>query len=149
MSTTDFTMKMLVPVSSQETYELINDVRGWWADNFTGKSSSAGDEFEVRFRDVHYSKQRLTSMEPGKHIEWLVTDSDLTFLDKSNEWTGTKIRFDIAPKNGQTEISFTHEGLNPGIECYKDCSRGWTYYLQESLLPFINNGKGKPGYPEY
>ena len=30
------------------------------------------------------------------------------------------------------------------IECFNDCSKGWNYYLQESLIPLVRTGNGHP-----
>ena len=77
-------------------------------------------------------------------MTWLVTTSRLSFLKNHGEWTGTTITFDITEKAGKTEIRFTHHGLTPQIECYKDCKNGWTQFLEHSLIDYINTGKGNP-----
>ena len=58
-----------------------------------------------------------------------MTDSKLTFLSDPGEWTNTKFGFDLSTEEEKTLITFTHEGLTPRIECYDQCSAGWTGYL--------------------
>jgi len=119
-------------------------VIAWWSEDFKGSSQTIGDEFSVTFGNLHYSKHKVLDFLPFKRIVWLVTDSKLSFLKNQKEWTGTRNIFEISTENGKTKLTFTHVGLLPNIECYGDCSKGWNYYLQESLLPFILTGKGKP-----
>ena len=52
--------------------------------------------------------------------------------------------FDISKLGDKTQILFTHWGLVPEIECFKDCSNGWNHYLKLSLFPFITTGTGNP-----
>lgn len=46
--------------------------------------------------------------------------------------------------NGQTLVRFTHEGLQPRIECFGACSNAWTDYIRGSLKNFIETGQGNP-----
>jgi hypothetical protein len=62
-------------------------------------------------------------------------DSQLTFVEKQNEWNGTKMIFEINRNEPHTELTIAHEGLIPEFECYDSCSKGWTHYLKNSLLP--------------
>ena len=145
MAGKNFTTTLLVSQTPTEAFDAINNVRGWWSEGVEGATRKLNDEFVYRHKDMHFSKQKLIEVIPGKKVVWLVTDSYLSFLKKEkSEWNDTKIIFEINEKDNQTEVVVTHQGLIPGVECFDACSNGWNYYLHESLLPLITTGKGRP-----
>ena len=134
----------MVDQTPEEAFEAIGHVRGWWSGEIEGGTEKLGDEFTYQYKDFHYSRQRLVEVVPGKRIVWLVAEASINFVKDKNEWTGTKIVFDISAKNGKTQVRFTHEGLVPLQECYDACSNAWTGYIGDSLRNFIAAGGGKP-----
>ena len=128
----------------QEAFKSINSVTKWWTENLEGSSQKLNDEFTVRFGDVHVSKQKLVELIPDKKVVWLVTDSKLNFIKDKQEWTNTKISFEIAEKDDKTQIHFTHIGLVPEVECYNGCSNAWGQYIKGSLFKLLTEGKGRP-----
>jgi hypothetical protein len=144
MQTKDFTISFLVDQSPIEVFNTVLDIRKWWsgyyAEEITGDTGKLNDEFSFRAGGgMHFSKHKLVELVPGKKITWLTTDSALSFTANSNEWTGTKLVFDISQKGSKTQLRFTHQGLTAQAECFEACAPTWEKYLQHKLLPLINN----------
>ena len=140
MQTTDFTTTITVEQTPQEVFDAINTPQNWWSGEFEGNTKNPNDEFTYRYQDMHYSRQRVIESITGEKLVWLVTESHLSFLEDKEEWTGTKIIFNISKKDGKTELKFTHEGINPGVECYDACSTAWGQLIQQSLFTYITTG---------
>src|SRR5436190_12775575 len=144
MKEQDYHTSITVDATADEAFNCINSVTKWWTENLEGSSQRLNDEFTVRFGDVHYSKQKLVEVVPDKKVVWLVTDSKLNFIKDKQEWTDTKISFEISQKDNKTQIRFTHLGLVPMIECFGACSNAWGDYINNSLRKLVNTGKGEP-----
>lgn len=144
MKDQNFKSSLLVDQTPEEVFKAVTNVRGWWSDGIKGGTEKLNDEFVFEVKDVHYSRQKLIEVVPGKKVVWLITESKLTFLENRSEWTNTKVIFDISKKGNKTELIFTHEGLMPQSECYSACSAAWTQYIQHSLYDLITTEKGDP-----
>src|SRR3982750_364597 len=99
MKANNFQTAITVNATPHEAFECINNVTRWWTENLVGKSQKQGDEFSVQFADIHYSKQRLIEVVPDKKIVWLITESRLNFIKDKEEWTNTRVEFEITTEN--------------------------------------------------
>lgn len=138
MQPTNYSQTLLVDQSPEEVFKKVLDVRGWWSglygEEIEGDTDKLNEEFTFRAgKGAHYSKQKLIELIPDQNMTWLVTDSRLTFLEKQDEWTGSRIVFDISRQGDKTEVQFSHIGLTPDIECYEGCSTAWGQYIHTRL----------------
>lgn len=146
MPATDFTYTLETKQTPQQVFQAILNVRKWWAgyyaEEFEGNTVNLNDEFSFRAGEgAHYSKQKIVELIPGQKIVWLIMESKLSFLKKADEWTGTKVVFEIVKNADKTQLTFTHQGLHPEIECYNSCAPAWAQYLQNKLLPLITTAE--------
>ena len=140
MSKENFTTTFTTNKTPENVFAHIINPQAWWSGEFEGESHRLSDVFTYRYRDLHYSKQQVTELVPGRRIAWRVLESEISFLHDKNEWTGSTITFDIASKVDGTEVTFTHIGLAPDVECYDTCTDAWTSLIQGSLKRLIETG---------
>ncbi|MDE3214376.1 MAG: hypothetical protein KGM98_14180 [Bacteroidota bacterium] len=138
-----FSATIEITNSAQEIFQRItNYVPRWWGGkDFSGRSINLNDEFVINHPGAHYSKQKLVEVIPGKKLMWLVTESSLSWLKNQEEWTNTKMIFEIIPKNYSYLLQFTHEGLTPEKESYVKCCEGWNMVIKDWLYTLIMYGK--------
>jgi hypothetical protein len=143
MNDQNLTIAFSVDQTPKQVFDSINDVRGWWTGKIEGNTEKLGDEFTYRYENLHYSKQKLIEVVPYQKVVWQVLDADLSFAEDKSEWKGTKIIFDVSKRGDKTEMRFTHLGLVPDFGCFDACSKGWGYYVNESLRKYIAQGEGR------
>ena len=141
MSDASYTTSFTVSQSPETVFAAIVNPRAWWSGQHEGRSDHIGDTFSYTYKTLHYSKQRVTELVPGKRVAWHVVEGMLAFVEDKTEWVGTTITFDIARKGDKTEVVFTHVGLKPSGECFDTCSDAWTSLIQGSLRQLIETGK--------
>lgn len=144
MSNDSFSVRFTVPRSAREVFAEILDVRGWWTGEIEGVTDRLGGEFVYRHGGLHESVQRITELVPEGRIVWRVIGANLSFVEPRDEWKGTDVVFALAPRDGGTEVHFTHVGLVPSLACWGACTKGWTYYLQKSLRARLERGAAAP-----
>lgn len=140
---TDLTATFTVDATPQDVYDAINDVRSWWSGNIVGPTDKVGDTWFYLVPDIHFSKQLVASLVPGREVVWDFTDGHLNFIADHGEWIGTTARFDISVEGDLTRVTFTHEGLSAQDECYDVCYDAWTHYITVSLRERIETGHGR------
>ncbi|MEP7372064.1 MAG: SRPBCC domain-containing protein [Chitinophagaceae bacterium] len=143
MKKQDYTTTITVNTTAQEAFKIINNVPGWWTTIFEGHSEKLNDVFTVRFGET-FITVKIIELIPGRKIGWHIIDCYKHWLKDKKEWRDTAMSWEIFPANNATQISFTHFGLVPGIECYEGCEKAWNFYVNESLFKLLTQGKGKP-----
>lgn len=138
-----FSSAISASISATEAVDKINNIPAWWGVAFTGNSEKQNDKFVVKMGGDSFFNFTITELIPGKRVVWLVTDCYMPWYTNKKEWANTKLIFDISESNGGTMVNFTHEGLTPDVECYKDCEPGWTHWIRTSLLSYFTTGKGQ------
>ena len=143
MKKQDFTASILVKAIAHKAFQSINHVTAWWTENIEGSSEKLNDVFTIHFGEAFVTMKIVESV-PDKKVAWNVTDCYLHWLADKEEWKGTRIVFEISAEGDSTRIQFTHVGLEPQVECYDICVKGWDQYIKDSLAKLINEGKGIP-----
>ena len=138
----DFNSSISVEISADETIKKISNVPAWWGITFTGSAEKQGDKFTVTMTADSFFHFAVTELIPGRRMVWLVTDCHMPWYSDKQEWKNTRLIFDFKEHNGVTDLTFTHEGLTPNVECYKDCESGWTHWIKTSLCSYLTTGKG-------
>jgi hypothetical protein len=144
MKADDYTLSFTVDRSPEEVFAAVNNVRGWWSGDIEGSTDEPGAVFTYRYKDIHDTTQKITEWVPGRKVVWHVLKAHINFVKDKTEWEGTDVVFEIARKGGRTQLTFTHVGLVPTIECYGKCSGAWGFFINESLRKLITTGQGDP-----
>ena len=143
MNQQNYQCSIAADITPQEALEGISQVNGWWAKNFEGSAEKLNDVFTVRFGET-FVTFKITESIPGKKIAWHVTDCYLHWLNDKTEWNGTTVVFDITPLGDKTQVTMTHIGLVPDVECFGACEAGWNEHFKGSLYKLLTEHAGVP-----
>ena len=138
----DFNSSISAKISADEATKRISQIPEWWGINFSGNSKKKNDRFTVKMGGESFFNFNVEELIPGKRVVWFISDCYMPWYFDKKEWANTKLIFDLSENNGVTTLNFTHEGLTPDVECYKDCNPGWTHWIQKSLFSYFTTGKG-------
>jgi len=142
MEKQNFTSSISANISADEAIKKLSNVPGWWGVTFSGDAEKPKDEFVIKMGGDSFFNMTVEELIPGKRVVWLVTDCNMPWYTDKKEWASTRLIFDITEKDGTTTLTFTHEGLTPEVECYKDCAPGWTHWIATSLFSYFTTGEG-------
>src|SRR5579872_627331 len=120
MKALNYHHRFTADVTPEEAFDAINDVKAWWARCFEGHAEAVHDLFSMPFGKTWVNFEVIESV-PGQKIVWLVTDCNIEFVEDKKEWKDTTVVFEIRPVGSGVEVSMTHIGLVPEVECYANC----------------------------
>ena len=143
MTAQDYSASITANLTAVEAAERISRVADWWSASFTGASKKIGDTFSVRWGET-FVNFAVVEYVRAKRIVWQVIDCNLPFVADKKEWKNTEVIFDISPDVGTTTVTMTHSGIEPGVECYEICSKGWNFFITESLQSLLSENQGMP-----
>ena len=138
MKKTNYSVVIEVEKSPDDVFNHVINLSQWWPEEFEGEDIKLNDEFVFRSGDSHYSKNKVIEFVPNKKVIWLVTES-IRRTD-NYEWTGTKMIFELVPKDGSTMLKFTYDGVVLENE-YDRLVQICDMTIKEKLYNFIVNGK--------
>jgi hypothetical protein len=139
-----FATTIRVDQTPQQVFNAVNNVRGWWSEEIEGSTTELNAVFYYHYKDVHRCTIKIIEMIPFSKIVWLVLDNRFNFTKDAQEWTNTRISFEITEPDGKTQLRFQHIGLVPAYECYDICREAWGNFIGNSLYNLVATGKGQP-----
>ncbi|HEX3385148.1 MAG TPA: SRPBCC domain-containing protein [Mucilaginibacter sp.] len=142
MENNSFSSSISAKISADEAIKKIVKISDWWGVTVTGSVEKEGDKFVVKMTGDSFFNFTAIELISGKRMVWLVTDCYMPWYSDKTEWTNTRLIFDLDENEDETQIRFTHEGLTPDVECYKDCEPGWTHWIKTSLFSYLTTGQG-------
>jgi uncharacterized protein YndB with AHSA1/START domain len=107
----------------------------WWTKRSAGKPA-VGAEYELWFGPEYDWRARVTRCDPGSEFELEMTRAD-------KDWQGTRVRFQLAPKDGGTWVEFAHTGWAAANEHYRISCCCWAMYLR-ILRRYLEHGESVP-----
>jgi len=142
MANNDFNCSFSAPITAGEAISKISKVTEWWGVTISGNTENLNDQFVIKMGEEAFFNCTVTELVPNKRVVWSIADCHMPWYTDKKEWANTKLIFDVNENNGVTELRFTHKGLTPEVECYKDCEPGWTHWIKTSLESYFTTGKG-------
>ena len=135
LETPGYTNEVVIDAPPATVFAALTTADGlasWW----TRSVRAEGDRLTFGFGEQHITMRVDEAIEPSS-VVWTCLEHD-----KFPEWQGTVLRFALSG-DGTTVLRFAHLGLEPELECYGTCSRGWDHYLA-SLRGAVTGAGGSP-----
>lgn len=147
MTASHYIRSIIVANTPGAAYQALTTGFGKWWTPGSNAITVVGETITFRF-DPTYWVMRAISLIPEKYVELECIEAHHIHdgLPSSilEEWAGTKLKWDIRKQEGHTEITLTHEGLEPSLDCYEICEEGWDFFFVNSLKKYLDEGEGSP-----
>jgi uncharacterized protein YndB with AHSA1/START domain len=106
-----------------------------WSRNSSG-APEAGEIYELSFGPGYDWRAAVTRCVPDSEFE-------LQFIEADDEWTRTKVGFNLDARDGTTQVRFRHVGWPAINEHYRVSSFCWAMYLR-ILKRYVELGEKVP-----
>lgn len=133
----DFSTSFTVPASRTAVFKAITTPKDWWDDHIEGSAAETGGEFHFD-TDSQYAEFRVEEAEEGDRLVWHTESTGKEKEDR--DWDDTSLIFELSDseeEQGETQVTFTHRGMHPHEEGYKETVEAWRERLQDRLEPLI------------
>lgn len=146
----DYQLQLHFDAPAERVFEALTTptgIQGWWT-KFCEMGEGIGVPSSFHFPAAgFFATVRALRLEAPTLVEWECLDSrhdESTGYHDLKDWVGTRMLFEIRDTgDGNSELQFTHFGLAE-LECIESCSRGWSFFLDESLRGYLERGQGQP-----
>ena len=140
-TTDDFQSTKVLDAGPDAVFTALTDLdalTGWWTP--AGGGTAEGETLYFLMGDQEVV-MRVAESRTAARVRW-----DVLACEPAEDWVGTSICFELAPRGNGTELRFEHRGLTPDLACYEQCNAGWTHFLS-SLVDYVDLGAGSPNAP--
>jgi hypothetical protein len=140
MKTIVYTVSIDLEKPTNEVFSKLINLSAWWPEDYEGDSLKLNDEFVLKTEDSHFSRNRVIDFVPEKKFGWITLES---FRKSDNyDWSGTKMIFELKPKNEGTILIFTYDGVvleNEQARLVQICN----LTMKDMFFNFVMKGKEK------
>lgn len=142
--------KILVSASREDSFHAVaTQMDKWWTKTTSGAFEKVGDKLTARFPpDYGHWTFEASVMNQGNRLEMTCVDAhhkvDGQPKEIDQEWLGTSIIWQFETVGDKTEITMTHDGLTPTLNCWDICLDGWNHFFQNSLKAFLDGDQASP-----
>ncbi len=107
----------------------------WWTLRCSGKPE-IGHEYELWFGSGYDWRAKVSRCRPGVEFELEITRAD-------SDWTGTRVGFRLAERDGTTQVNFHHSGWPEANQHYRISTFCWAMYLR-LMKKYVEQGAVVP-----
>lgn len=139
----DYTASISSTADVEATARAIRDeMHVWWS----LRVEKTDTQVTIRFHNSHVTFA-FDAGGSDTQFSWTCIDANMIIEDVADhtEWRGTKLLWQITQTEMGCDLSLTHQGLNPDLQCHRVCQAGWGRYFEHSLKNHLN---GAPANPE-
>lgn len=118
---------------------------GWLTSNCEVDDTTGGLVL-FRFDDMIVTMQ-IEKLIQDREVVWRCVKQqyEVSGVPSYNDWIGTIIEFRLElNSDNTTTVHFIHEGLTPQLPSYQRSMISWTFFIERSLVSYLEDGVGQP-----